>query len=142
MALLSEKDRKYLQKEFVEKLKQPVKLLVFPQTVACDFCKETEEIAQEVAGLSDKVTVETYNFVTDRTVADQYNVDKIPALVVLGAKDYGVRFYGIPAGYEFTSLIEAIFAVSAGESGLSKQTKEAIAQIKTPIHIQVYVTPT
>jgi alkyl hydroperoxide reductase subunit AhpF len=69
-------------------------------------------------------------------------VDKIPAIAVLGKKDYGIRFYGIPAGYEFTTLIEDIMNVSAGESGLSKEAKQAIAQVKTPVTIQVFITPT
>jgi glutaredoxin-like protein len=142
MALLKDKDREYLQQEFAKRLKNPVKLVVFTQTIACDFCAQTEEIAREVAGLSDKISVEVYNFVTDKPVADQYGVDKIPATVVVGEKDYGIRFFGIPAGYEFTSLIEDIMMVSAGDSGLSEATKKAVAQIKQPVRIQVFVTPT
>ncbi len=142
MALLKDKDKEYLQEELAKKLKNPVKLVVFTQTIACDFCAQTEEIAREVAGLSDKITVEVYNFVTDKPVADQYGVDKIPATVVVGEKDYGIRFFGIPAGYEFTSLIEDIMMVSSGESGLTDATKKSISQIKEPVHIQVFVTPT
>lgn len=142
MALLKDKDREYLQQEFAKRLKNPVKLLVFTQTIACDFCAQTEEIAREVANLSDKISLEVYNFVTDKPVADRYGVDKIPATVVVGEKDYGIRFFGIPAGYEFTSLIEDIIMVSAGDSGLSEATKKAIAQIKQPVRIQVFVTPT
>jgi glutaredoxin-like protein len=82
------------------------------------------------------------NFVTDKTLADQYGVDKIPATVVLGAKDYGIRYYGIPSGYEFTSLIEDVVAVYTGDAGLSDETLEALAAITEPVHIQVFVTPT
>lgn len=142
MALLKDKDREYLQQEFAKRLKNPVTLVVFTQTIACDFCAQTEEIAREVAGLSDKISVEVYNFVTDKPVADRYGVDKIPATVVVGEKDYGIRFFGIPAGYEFTSLIEDILMVSAGDSGLSEATKLAVANIKQPVRIQVFVTPT
>jgi len=142
MALLKDKDREYLQQEFAKRLKNPVKLIVFTQTIACDFCAQTEEIAREVATLSDKIGVEVYNFVADRPIADQYGVDKIPATVVVGEKDYGIRFFGIPAGYEFTSLIEDIIMVSSGESGLSEATRQALTQVKQPVHIQVFVTPT
>ncbi len=142
MALLSDKDRKYLETEFEEKLKDPVKLVVFTQSIACDFCRETEQIAREVAELSPKLSVEVYNFVTDKTVAEQYGVDKIPATAVVGARDYGVRFFGVPAGYEFTTLIEDILDVSVGESGLSPDAKALLARIKMPVAIQVFVTPT
>lgn len=142
MALLKDKDREYLQGEFSKRLKNPVRLVVFTQTIACDFCEQTEQIAEEVAGLSDLISVEVYNFVNDKSVADQYGVDKIPALVVAGEKDYGIRFFGIPAGYEFTSLVEDIMMVSSGDSGLSAETKAAVAGITAPVHIQVFVTPT
>ncbi len=73
---------------------------------------------------------------------ETYKVDKIPAIALVGAKDYGIRFYGIPAGYEFSSLMDDIVAVSKGESGLAPATKAAVAKINQPVHIQVYVTPT
>jgi len=69
-------------------------------------------------------------------------VDKIPAIVVKGERDYGVRFYGVPAGYEFSSLLEAIKAVSPGESGLAPETKEALRGLEAPLHLQVFVTLT
>lgn len=71
-----------------------------------------------------------------------YGVDKIPAIVVEGKKDYGIRFYGVPAGYEFTSFLEAIKAVSAGELGLAAETKEALRRLKEPLHLQIFVTLT
>ena len=142
MALLNEKDRKYLENEFAEKLKNPVKLVVFTQSIACEYCRETEQIAREVAELSPKLSVEVYNFVTDKAVAEQYGIDKIPATAVIGARDYGIRFYGVPAGYEFTTLVEDIFDVSAGESGLSAAAKEALGRITVPVTLQVFVTPT
>ena len=142
MALLKDQDKQHLQEEFTKRLKNPVKLVVFTQTIACDFCEQTEQIAQEIASLSDKITVEVYNFVADKAVADQYGVDKIPATVIEGEQDYGIRFFGIPSGYEFSSLIEDIMMVSSGESGLSEDTKNIIATVKEPVHIQVFVTPT
>jgi glutaredoxin-like protein len=142
MALLKEKDRQFLKEEFGKRLKDPVKLLVFTQTIACDFCQQNEDIASEVAGLSDKITVETYNFVLDKAVVKQYGIDKIPALALVGPKDYGMRFYGIPAGYEFTTLVEDILMVSSGDAGFSPEIRELVDLVKTPIHIQIFVTPT
>ena len=145
MTLLREEDRQHLIKEF-EALKDPVKLLMFTQEIECDYCRETRMIAEEVAELSDAISVETYNFVTDKEVAEQYGIDKIPAIVILrddeGPKDYGIRYYGIPSGYEFSSLIEDVMMVSQGESGLSEATKKQVAALTKPVHFQVFVTPT
>ncbi len=147
MALISEKDADFLREEFETKLVYPVKLVMFTQSIECQFCAETRKIVEEIAALSDKVTAEIYNFVTDKAVADLYGVDKIPAIALVRVedgedKDYGLRFYGIPSGYEFTSVIEDIVNVSSGESGLQPKTKEAVAQITEPVHFQVFVTPT
>jgi glutaredoxin-like protein len=141
MALLKEKDREFLTKEF-QKLTNPVRLVYFTQDRECTYCEMTGQIVQEVAGLSDKITATVYDFVANKDVADQYGVDKIPAIVVEGAKDYGIRFYGIPSGYEFTSLIESIKDASAGTTSLSAETKAALARLESPVHIQVFTTPT
>jgi glutaredoxin-like protein len=141
VALLKDKDKEFLTKEF-QKLTGPVKLVYFTQAQECPYCQVTGEIVQEVAGLSDKIAVTVYDFVADKAVADQYHIDKIPAIAVEGAKDYGVRFYGMPSGYEFSSLIESIQDVSAGTTSLSPATKEALAKLAKPVHIQVYTTPT
>lgn len=147
MPLISDKDAEFLRKEFEEKLAGSVKMVMFTQTVECQYCGETRQIVEEIAGLSDKITAEILDFVTDKATAEIYGVDKIPAIVILRVedgeeKDYGIRFYGIPSGYEFTSVIEDIIDVSNGESGLQPKTKEAIAEVNQPVHLQVFVTPT
>ena len=142
MALLGDRDRQFLTEHFGSHLDKPVKLLFFTQTIACQFCKETGQILEEVADLSEKISVETYNFVTDKEAAEEYGIDKIPATVVMGEKDYGIRFYGIPSGYEFTSLVEDIVDVSNGETGLSAESLEVLAKLQEPMHIQVFITPT
>jgi glutaredoxin-like protein len=141
MSMLKEKDREEVRRQLAE-LPSAVQLVMFTQSIECDFCGETRELVEEVASLSDQVEAVIYNFVTDKEKADEYGIDKIPAIAVVGEKDYGVRLYGIPAGYEFASLIEAIKTVSQGQSGLSSATKEVLSQIDEPVHFQVFVTPT
>jgi glutaredoxin-like protein len=145
MALLKEQDRQYLVKEF-EKLKDPVKILMFTQEMECQYCRETHMIVDEIANLSDAISAEIYDFVADKELAEQYGIDKIPAIAILRGgkepKDYAIRYYGIPSGYEFSSLIEDVMMVSQGESGLSEATKAQVATLSKPVHLQVFVTPT
>jgi glutaredoxin-like protein len=141
MGLLQARDKKAVAKEFA-KLRDPVKLINFTQDFECQFCQQTRELVQEVGSLSDKLSVEVYDFIKDKEKALKYRIDKIPAVVVEGKKDYGIRFFGIPSGYEFMSLLEAIQLVSTSESGLSDKTKALINPIATLMHIQVFVTPT
>jgi hypothetical protein len=61
---------------------------------------------------------------------------------VEGARDYGIRFLGVPSGYEFSNLIDSIVVASTGEPALSAETQTALAELATPIHIRVFTTPT
>ena len=147
MPLISKQDAEFLKTEFDKELVNPVKLVMFTQTFECQYCAETRQIVEEIAALSDKIELVVYNFVTDKPVAEGYGIDKIPAIAIIGVqdgqeKDYAIRFYGIPSGYEFTSIIEDIVDVSKGESGLNAKTKQALAELTEPVHLQVFVTPT
>jgi glutaredoxin-like protein len=141
MAFLTEKDKQYIENLF-ENLRDDVKLIMFTQEIECQYCRETRQLLEEVADLSDKIQLTVYNFQVDKEVAEKYKIDKIPATVLEGKKDYGIRYYGIPSGYEFSSLLEDIVDVSKNESGLTDDSKQMLAKIKKPLHLQVFVTPT
>ena len=141
MALLNDQIRNEVR-GMLSDVNSPVTLKVFTQSFECEYCKETRELAEEVAALSDHVSIEVYDLEKDAAVAEQYGVDKIPAIAITGAKDYGIRLFGIPSGYEFGTLIEDIKLASSGQSGLSQGTKDALARLKKPVHIQVFTTPT
>jgi len=142
MSLIPDEHKEHLRTELNEKMDKPVKILVFTQELECHFCKETRQIAQELADLSDKITVQVYDFVADYDKAKEYGIDKVPALAIVGEKDHGIRFYGFPFGYEFQTFTESVINVSRGKTDLSDKTREALKEIKTPVHIQVFVTLT
>jgi glutaredoxin-like protein len=141
MPILNERDRRDVQAQLTV-LTGPVKLVNFTQELACQYCRETEQLLREVNELSDKITLEVYNFQLDKEKVAQYRVDKIPATVVEGSKDYGIRFYGIPLGYEFVPFLEAIKDVSRGSTELTPEARAALAGIHEAIHLQVFTTPT
>jgi len=146
MALLQAKDQQYITDEFAKILVHPVKLVVFTQDTDCEYCQDTRQITEEVAALSPMVSLEVRDFNADKALAIQYGVDQVPATVILRGgdqpKDYGIHYYGVPAGYEFTSLIQDITMIGSGESGLSNATKQWAAALTKPVHLQVFVTPT
>lgn len=120
----------------------PVRMVHFTQELNLEYGRETREMLEELAALSDKLTLEVYDFLLDKEKVAEYGVDKVPATAIRNDKDYGIRFYGIPAGYEFSALLDAILDVSKGESGLSPETKEKLGRVSQPIHLEVFVTPT
>lgn len=115
---------------------------MFTQEFECDYCKITRELLEAVSGLSEKISLEVYDFVKEIELAKSYGIDKIPATILLGDLDYGIRFYGVPAGYEFTTLIEDIIDVSRRDPGLPKEVLNELVKVDRPVHIQVMISPT
>ncbi|MEO0198561.1 MAG: thioredoxin family protein [candidate division WOR-3 bacterium] len=142
MGFLSESDKKEIREMFKE-LANPVKIINFTQTLECTYCRETRQILEEVAELSDKIQLEILNHMENRDKADAYGIENhIPAIIIEGEKDYGIRYYGIPSGYEFSTLLEDIIMVSKRDSGLKQDTKAKLSTLLKPVHIKVFVTPT
>ncbi len=146
-ALLSEEDRKYLVDLFEKELKGEVKILFFgsKKKEECEYCNLTEQILQELAETSNKITIESHDFDDEEALAKKYNVEMVPAILMLDANgnDMRIRFYGIPSGYEFSSLIEDVIATSKnGAVDLSQDTIKKLQEVKTPLKLQVFVTPT
>jgi alkyl hydroperoxide reductase subunit AhpF len=141
MSILSDKDRAAVTEE-LQKLAGPVKLVVFGSQLGSEYSVENERLVREVAECSDQVAVEAYNLHIDREKAEAYGVERVPATVVEGARDYGIRFYGIPMGYEFTNLIDAMLVAASGEPRLAPETLERVRSIGESVHIQVFATPT
>ena len=142
MALLDERVRGELEKEFAE-LKNPVRLAVFSQALADPGTEQVKRLLEEVAELDDRLSCEPYNYVLDKDKVESLGIQRIPAVAVLGeSSDPGIRFYGLPSGYEFGTIIDAIRQVSSGDSGLSDETREALGKIEKPVHLQVFSTPT
>lgn len=140
MGIIKDKDRDLVQR-MLRGIEHRVNITVFTQTVECQYCEMTRQLVEEVASLNDNISVAIKDFVADSDLADGYGVDKIPAVVVEGDKDYGIRFFGIPSGYEFTSFVEAIADVGRRDPGLPTDIVARLSQITAPIHMQAMVTP-
>ena len=142
MSLLNEDLKAKVSRIFAQNLEDEVKIRYFTQDFECEFCRETRMLLEELTALSQKIKLEVYDFVADAEKAKEFGVDKIPATILSGKGEYKVRFFGIPSGYEFTTLIEDIVDVSKGRSRLPPQLVNKVKSITKPIHIQVFVTPT
>ena len=145
--MLLEENTRNEVKKFFQNLVSPVKLVAITHVSEvivpgheCVTCKDNQVLIEEVASLSDMITVETYDFLRDKERIKQYSVDKIPVTIVEGEKDFGIRLYGIPAGHEFATLLNAIKIVSTSDSELTEKTKEKLKSLSKPVHIQVFVT--
>jgi glutaredoxin-like protein len=142
MSIIPDEHREHIKAELAQNLTKPVRIIMFTQEMECRFCVETKQLMIELAALSDRLSVEVHDFVADAELAKQYGIDRIPALVIMGEKDYGIRFYGLPYGYEFQTLLDDLRTVSSGTTDLLEETKAKLHEIKVPITIKVLTTLT
>jgi glutaredoxin-like protein len=134
-------------REVFDGLKNPVHIMFFGSQENCQYCDDTRQLVEEVAAISDLMSIEIYDMEADADLAAKYNVDKAPGVVIAAKEgdqvtDFGVRLVGIPSGHEFTSLIQDILLVSNRDSGLNPQTREFLQGLDKPVLLQVFVTPT
>ena len=148
MALLSPEDAQAVAAQFEENLQRPVKMVVATSEGNCMYCNEVKSLSEELAELSPNLTVESYDLDVDVADLAIYNLDKTPAIAIVADggdepdTDYGIRFYGIPSGYEFMSLLDAINTIGGDQIQLRQDTLDFLNNLEQDVHIQVFITPT
>jgi alkyl hydroperoxide reductase subunit AhpF len=150
MPLLNDQDAAFLRRRFGQEMEHDVRLVFFAPSAGglalpgqdWEMAEYTRRILQEVAGLTDRVSLEEHSLAGEPEAAAQYGIARTPAVAIVGAQDYGVRFYGMPAGYEFVTLVDVILDVSKGRAPVSAGTLTALENLPRDAHIQVFVTPT
>jgi glutaredoxin-like protein len=143
MGLIPDDHEMHIKEKLQQNMKDPVRIIVFTQEIECQFCKEARQLAEEAASLvPDKIKAEIYDLVKDTEKAKEYDVDKVPAIAIVGTKDYGIRYYGVPYGYEFNPFVDNIINVSKSATDLSEDTKTKLKFLDKRVHIKVFVTLT
>lgn len=144
MPLLKDEDAKAVKEMFEKDLEGEVNLVFFYDNDkgSCAYCAETGELLDSVAALDSRIKVTKYDFKASQKEAKYLGIDKVPAIIVGGRKMYNMVYYGIPSGYEFSSLLGSIIDASKGKTTLKDSTKERVHGIKNPVDIKVFVTPT
>ena len=124
-------------------LDRPVELLValgpeetpLPGARDVDFGAETQRIAEGLAALSDRVTY--------RVEEEPPGFERYPAVAVLpDGEDVGIRYYGLPWGYELASLVGGVLEAGKTASSLAPESLERLAALDRDLAIDVFVTPT
>lgn len=157
MPLLGPADQDRLRAEFALMTRR-VHLLFFTQALGSETCLLTRQILDEFPPLSDRVVIDEVNFVLEPDRARQHGIDRVPAIAVFYEDetstlqplpdagqpllDSRIRFLGMPAGYEFVSLVQAILLAGGRGSELSAASLERLALVDKPVVMQVFTTPT
>jgi alkyl hydroperoxide reductase subunit AhpF len=152
MALLTPDIQNDIKKIF-EELTGDVRLLFFTQHVSplvipgqedCPTCEDTRTLLEELTALSDKLHLEIHEIsAANSEIAREHGIDRVPALIMTADGVKGkVRYFGLPAGYEFSVLLGSLVDVSNAESDLSEDTMKVLDALDKDLHFQVFVTPT
>ena len=100
-----------------------------------DFSGEARRLVEELAALAPAVTV--------RVEHEPPGFERFPAIAVRPeGEDAGVRYDGLPWGYELSSLIGAIREAGRRESSLAPESVEALLALEQDVAVDVFVTPT
>ena len=150
MTLIQDKDQQAIRNRFKRELKNDVTIRLFTQRTygltipgrECRYCDQTQQLMEELAALSPKLHMEIEDYYSQSQEAKEAGIERIPAIVLTNSPNSNVRFYGIPAGHEFTNVLEDIVTLSRGVSPLLLETRKKLKRLKEDVHIQVFTTPT
>jgi alkyl hydroperoxide reductase subunit AhpF len=146
--LLGQQDSEAIRREFDERIASQVTIsLVGPSALnppGRDLTAQIRDLYAEVAALSPKIKLDYVELPSaeQRAALALEADDPGPVTVIRGAAKGKVRYFGAPSGHEFAGFVHTVMDVSRGESGLSAEARLALAQVKTPVHIKVFFTPT
>ena len=140
VSMLSDKDKKYVASTLAG-MKSDVRLVLFSRDGGeCKYCDEAEGLLAGVAAAAPRVTVEVLSLKKDAARAQELGIDKVPGIAILGKKDYNLRYFGLPSGYDFTPFVETVLAVANDDPGISRESVAALAALKKPVQLTVFVT--
>ncbi len=141
MAFLNDDIRKQITEVFAP-MKKNVNIALFVKESGCDSCEDTQGYLEEMAELSDKISLSVYDFDVDVEKASELNIEMTPSLVLLDENnnDLGIKFNGIPAGHEINSFISSILEVSGVGEEFPQELVERIQKIDKPVNIKVFIT--
>jgi len=148
--LIPLKEQEFLREKFSRELASRVRIDFFTQKEAslfvrrrqpCQYCKPVRQMLEELAALTDKISLRQHIFDEDNEAVAQYQVERIPAIVLHVGDRRWLKYYGSPGGHEFVPIVETIVDISRGTNYLSDKIRKRLRKLKDDVRIQVFVTP-
>jgi NADH-dependent peroxiredoxin subunit F len=100
-----------------------------------DFAAEMVRVCEELAGLGDGVTC--------RVEEKPAGFPRFPAVSIRPeGRDAGLRYDGLPWGYELGSLVGAVVEAGRDEPTLRPESRSALEELDRDLALDVFVTPT
>ena len=145
------KEQEFLRAKFSRELIRRIRIDFFtqkktslfsPRRQPCQYCRPTGQMLEELAALTDRISLRQHIFEEDKEAVAQYGVERIPAIILHAGDGRWLKYYGSPGGYEFVPLVETIVDISRGTNYLANKTRKRLRKLKDEVSIRVFVTPT
>ncbi len=149
MAIIDERTAQQLRERFAERVEGPVELklytrpgggrLILPTGIGCPTCSDARELAEALAAAApEQIALEVID-----VSQHPAEVEDVPLLTVAKpGEDARIRFLGLPAGFEFAPVVDAIERVSSDDPGLGPLSLAALEKVGEDIDVMVFATPT
>ncbi|MEW2739439.1 alkyl hydroperoxide reductase subunit F [Providencia sp. PROV130] len=114
-------------KAYLERLTKPVELVA--NIDDSQKSNEIKQLLEQIATLSDKVTVRE----------ERNNTVRTPSFLITNpGTDSGLRFAGSPLGHEFTSLVLALLQIGGHPSKEAQELLEQVKGLEGEFHFETY----
>jgi alkyl hydroperoxide reductase subunit AhpF len=135
------KKQRELARAMLSTLEKEARLVLFSESDGCKDCGKAERLLTELASLSPRLTCDTLSLSEDAVRAAELGIDKAPGIAILNGegKSPGIRYYGIPLGFEFEAFLEAIVNTAHDRPGLEPGTVAGLDRLEKPVTITVFV---
>jgi alkyl hydroperoxide reductase subunit AhpF len=137
-------DEEQAVRDLLDSLDRPVELALvlgpedepLPGARDIDFSAETRKILAGLVELSANLSLSVHE-------APAFGAERYPAICVLpDGEDVGIRYYGLPWGYELTSVVGACIEAGRVSSSLTEESVAALAGLDRDVSLEIFVTPT
>jgi glutaredoxin-like protein len=148
--LIPLREQEFLREKFSRELASRVRIDFFTEKKTslfvrrrqpCQYCKPTRQMLEELAALTDKISLHQHIFEEDKEAVAQYQVERIPAIVLHVGDRHWLKYYGSPGGHEFVPLVETIVDISRSANYLGNKIRKRLRKLKRDVRLQVFVAP-
>ena len=120
----------------------PVTLRYYTSDVESWYSAAERSLLERIARASPKIRLDVHADRWDPEREAAVGIRRTPAIAVAGERDTGIRYYGLPDGYELEIFLGVVRAVSGHPPSLSAESVARLRALPRPVHLEVIVSPT
>lgn len=120
----------------------PVVVRYYTSDVDSWYTRAERALLETIAGASPKIALEVHADRWDPAREAAVAIRRTPAIALAGEDDTGIRYYGMPDGYELEVFLGLIRAIAARRPDLQPRSITTLRALAQPVHLEVLVSPT